>query len=405
MVEGLAAGEVQRRTADLLGNGVGRQAQHRQRHGRQTQGNDRRRFTPLFTVFLALLPEDGHIDLGEIRRRQSAGEQEQPLHHGDERRAAHVGVFHQRLMHQRLAEIAQEARNTRQRAGAAQEQHMQQRLAPAEALDVVQIQRVGVVVHHTGEEEQCQLHQRVVHHVQHRAVGGQRVMLSQQAQHRRTHGDKADLGQGGAGQNVLQVGGEHRQHRAQHHGDSAQYKQQHAPAVVARQYLTGQQQYAEDTGLGQHAAQQGGSGSGRHRMCLGQPDMHREQASLGGKAEQDAQGGGPQPATLHGGHSIMKLRDHQCAGGVIQQEQAHQRHQTAQHRDGQVGLTGVHGVGGLLLHHPHIGAEGHQLEEQEGGVQVGGQEHARREAQADQEEEIVPFQVMVSMEILRAQQG
>ena len=230
-------------------------------------------------------------------------------------------------------------------------------------------------------------------------------MLAQQAQHGRTHGDKADLGQGGAGQNVLEVGGEHRQHRAQHHGDGAQHKQQHAPAVVARQHLAGQQQYAEDAGLGQYAAQQGGGRGRGHRVGLGKPDMHREQARLGGKAEQDAQRGGPQAAALHGGHGVVQLRDHQRAGGVIQQEQAHQRYQTAQHRNGQVGLTGVHGVGGLLLHHPHIGAEGHQLEEQEGGIQVGGQEHARREAQADQEEEIVPFQVMVSMEILRAQQG
>ena len=133
--------------------------------------------------------------------------------------------------------------------------------------------------------------------------------------------------------------------------------------------------------------------------------MHREQARLGGKAEQDAQRGGPQPAALHGGHGVVQLRDHQRAGGVIQQEQAHQRHQTAQHRDGQVGLTGVHGVGGLLLHHPHIGAEGHRLEEQEGGIQVGGQEHARREAQADQEEEIVPLQMVVTVEILGTQQG
>ena len=293
VVEGVSAGEVQRRAADPLGDGVGCQPQHRQRHGGKAQGDDRQWLAPLLAGLLALLPEDSHVDFRQIRRRQSAGEQEQPLHHRDDGHAAHVGVFHQRLVHQRLAQVPQKARNTRQRTGAAQEQHVQQRLTPAEALDIVQIQRVGVVVHHTGEQEQRQLHQRVVHHVQHRAVGGQRVMLAQQADHGRAHGDKTDLGQGRAGQNVLQIGGEHRQHRAQHHGDSAQHQKQHAPVVVARQHLRRQQQNAEDTGLGQHAAQQRRSRSRSHRVGLGQPDMHREQTRLGGEAEQDAQRGGP----------------------------------------------------------------------------------------------------------------
>ena len=82
-------------------------------------------------------------------------------------------------MDQGLADIPQEARDTRQGAGPAQKQDMQQGLAPAEAPDLVQVQGVGVAVHHAGQQKQGQLHQGVVHHIQHRAVGGQGVVLPQ----------------------------------------------------------------------------------------------------------------------------------------------------------------------------------------------------------------------------------
>ena len=282
---------------------------------------------------------------------------------------------------------------------------MQQRLAPSEALDLIEIQRMGIVIDHTGEQEQRQLYQRMVQHIQHRTVGGQCVVFTQQADHGDAHGDKADLGQGGAGQNILEIGGEHRQHRAQHHGDSAQHQQQHAPCVVTGENLPGQQQDAEDTGFGQHTAEESRCRSRRDRMGFGQPDMQREQTCLGGEAEQDANGGGPQTAGRRGGAGFVQLRDHQRAGDVVQKEQAHQRHQTAQHRNGQVGFAGVHGVGSLLLHHPDIGAEGHQFKEQEGGVQVGGQEHACRKAQANQEEEVIPLELVVPMEVLGTQQS
>ena len=282
---------------------------------------------------------------------------------------------------------------------------MQQRLAPSEALDLIEIQRMGIVIDHTGEQEQRQLHQRMVHHVQHCAVGGQCVVLAQQADHGDAHGDKADLGQGGAGQNILEIGGEHRQHRAQHHGNGAQHQQQHTPCTVAGEHLAGQQQDAEDTGFGQHTAEEGRCRSRRYRMGFGQPDMQGEQTGLGGEAKQDAHRSGPQTAGLRGGAGFVQLRDHQRAGDVVQKEQAHQRHQTAQHRNGQVGFAGVHGVGSLLLHHPDIGAEGHQFKEQEGGVQVGGQKHACRKAQANQEEEVIPLELVVPMEVLGTQQS
>lgn len=92
-------------------------------------------------------------------------------------------------MDQGLADIPQEARDTRQGAGPAQKQDMQQGLAPAEAPDLVQVQGVGVAVYHAGQQKQGQLHQGVVHHIQHRAVGGQGVVLPQQGQGRRARQD------------------------------------------------------------------------------------------------------------------------------------------------------------------------------------------------------------------------
>lgn len=58
----------------------------------------------------------------------------------------------------------------------------------------------------------------------------------------------------------------------------------------------------------------------------------------------------------------------------------------------------------LLLHDPDVGAETHQLEEEERRVEVGGEKHARREAETEQEEEIVPPQVVVMAEILRREE-
>ena len=90
---------------------------------------------------------------------------------------------------------------------------------------------------------------------------------------------------------------------------------------------------------------------------------------------------------------------------MLEQEQPHQRHKTAQNSDGQIGLSGLQRLRRLLLHYPYIGAEAHKLEEQEGGLEVRRQEHAQRKAQANEEEEIVPPQVVMAPEILGRQHG
>ena len=176
--------------------------------------------------------------------------------------------------------------------------------------------------------------------------------------------------------------------------------------MLAGEKVRRDDQGTEDARLGEDAGQQG-AGRGRgHRVGLGQPDVQREHARLGRKAEEDAQRRRPQlGAVRHPGAGAGQVGDDQGAGKAVQQEQAHQGHKAAQHRDGQIGLSRVQGVGGLLLHHPGIGAEAHQFEEQEGGVQVRRQEHAHGEAQAQQEEEVVAPQMVVAPEILGRQQG
>ena len=178
MVEGMTARKVEGQTAELLRQHMGGEADNRQRHRSDAQGSLTKRRTPIFAEVLPLLPKDRHVDFGEIRRRQTAGEEEQPLHRRNRPQVAMVCVLHNGLMHQRLADIAAETGDTCQRASAAEENHMEQGLSATETANVVQVEGVGVIIHHTGEEEEHQLHQRVVHHVQHRAVGSQGVLLT-----------------------------------------------------------------------------------------------------------------------------------------------------------------------------------------------------------------------------------
>ena len=207
-------------------------------------------------------------------------------------------------------------------------------------------------------------------------------------------------------QNILEVVGEYGDSRAQHHGHRPQHQQQNTPPVLTGEDVRRDDQGAEDARLGEDAGQQG-AGRGRgHRVGLGQPDVQREHARLGRKAEEDAQRRRPQlGAVRHPGAEAGQVGDDQGARQPVQQEQAHQGHKAAQHRNGQVGFAGVQSVRRFLLHHPGVGAEAHELEEQEGGIQVRRQEHAHGEAQAQQEEEVVPPQMVVAPEILGRQQG
>ena len=161
----MTARKVEGQTAELLCQHMGGQADDGQRHRSEAQGSLTKRCTPIFAEVLPLLPKDRHVDFGQIRRRQTAGEEEQPLHRRDRPQMAVVCVLHNGLMHQRLADIAAETGDTCQRTSAAEENHVEQGLSATKAANVVKVEGVGVIIHHTGKEEEHQLHQGVVHHV------------------------------------------------------------------------------------------------------------------------------------------------------------------------------------------------------------------------------------------------
>lgn len=147
------------------------------------------------------------------------------------------------------------------------------------------------------------------------------------------------------------------------------------------------------------------TGAGGDRVRLRQPDVQREHARLGTEAEQHAQRRCPQRTAVFDGRARRaQLGDHERPRQVVKQQKPHQRHESAEHGDGQIRLSGGESALRLLLHDPDVGAETHQLEEEERRVEVGGEKHARREAETEQEEEVVPPQVVVMAEILRREE-
>ena len=136
-------------------------------------------------------------------------------------------------------------------------------------------------------------------------------------------------------------------------------------------------------------------------MCLGQPDVQREQTGLGSEAEDHQPGshryGGGGRLSAQGGTEAVEAQRAQL---MPQHEQTHQRGQTAQHSHSQVGTGGTHGTGGFFMGYPHIAGQGHDFEEDEGGVQIIGQEYAQGCTQGHQVEEVVAVAVMIVGKVL-----
>ena len=103
--------------------------------------------------------------------------------------------------------------------------------------------------------EEDHLDERVVQDMQDGPVHCQGVVLPQQTQHGGPHQDEPDLRDGRAGQGPLQVHGQHRQHRPQHHGHSAQHGQQHPPLLIMEKDGGGQHQDPVYPRLGDDAGQ------------------------------------------------------------------------------------------------------------------------------------------------------
>ena len=90
----------------------------------------------------------------------------------------------------------------------------------------------------------------------------------------------------------------------------------------------------------------------------------------------------------------------------MQQENSHQGDEAADDGHGQIGLGGADGPLGLLLDDPGEGGEGHDFKENEGRIEIGGQEDAHRRAEGQELEEVIAVAVVMMGEIVgREEQG
>ena len=335
--------------------------------------------------------EDRHEQLRHIGHSQPPGEQENILH---SLQRSSPAIFHDALVQQSLADITAKKRNPPDSQRTDEENALQQRIFPAKAPDIVQVQGMGIHVHHPGGHKQHQLYQGVVHHVQKRSMGCQYTVFRLpfypgHAQHPDSHQDETNLGHRGTGQRPLQIHREHCQQSAPQHGDHPQRQYQPAPFPVPGKQAAAQNQDTVNTRFGQNAGQQRGSRGRGHRMGLWQPDVQRESPRLGPEAEEHAGAGRiqqiPLPAVCSGGGQFA---DRQRPQLMVQQENAHEHHKPSCHRHGQVGVRRPQRRPVLLLGHPHIGGEGHYLKKDKCGVQIRGQEHSQGSPQSPQQKQV-----------------
>ena len=281
---------------------------------------------------------------------------------------------------------------------------MEQRLSPAEAADAVEVQPVQVHVHHAGAQEQAQLDEGMVHHMLERAPGRQGTLFSQQRHDREADRDKADLADGGAGKGPLEIHGEERQQGAQQHRNCPQHQQRVAEGTDAGHDVCTQDDHTEYAALGEDAGEQGRGRRRGDRVGLGQPDMQREEAGLGREAEERE----PDSSGNRGGRfgSLQRFPETvegQGADIPVEHEQAHEGGEAADDGDGQVGFRGAHGAGGFLLGHPGVAGEGHDLEEDQRGIQIIRQENAEGGTEGPEIEKPVTVAHPVVMHILRGE--
>ena len=245
---------------------------------------------------------------------------------------------------------------------------------------------MGVHVDRACCQEQHQLYEGMVHHVQECPVGCQctvfRIPLRPgQAEHPDSYQDEAYLGHGRAGQRPLQIHGAYGKHSAPQHGGRPQGQYQQAPGPVLGEQAAAQDQDAVDAGFGQDAGEQGGGGGRGHGMGLGQPDVQGEGPGLGAEAEEQAGSCGVERVfllaecrgiervfLLVGCHCTGQLLDGQRAQLVVEQEDAHEHHQAPCHRYGQVGGGSPQRRPVLLLGYPYVGGKGHDFKEDKCGI-------------------------------------
>ena len=112
----------------------------------------------MILLFRVFFHKDRHVELGHIGHGQTAGAEKDPLD-DPERPAVFPGGLHDALVQQGLADIAVEQRDAADPQGPQKERRLQQRLPPAKAPDLIQLQCFCVHEYHTRTHEEHQLEQ------------------------------------------------------------------------------------------------------------------------------------------------------------------------------------------------------------------------------------------------------
>ena len=212
-------------------------------------------------------------------------------------------------------------------------------------------------------------------HVQHHAPGGENGALLRAEGPRQgsggdAHQDKADLGHGGAGQGPLEIGGEYRQHRPQHHGDNGGRQQDQSEHPGFREHRPGGHQNAVHAHLGQKTRQQRAGGSGGHRVGLWEPHVEREHAGLGAEAQENAHTCGDNPAPIGPVERVWQGVEGQGPRLAEEQDQPHEQDQAADDRHSQIGAGGTDGFVCPFVEYPGEGAQGQDLKKDISGHEV-----------------------------------
>ena len=132
-------------------------------------------------------------------------------------------------MKQGLADISVPERDTADSQGSHQEYIMKERFFTSKTADFIQIQFVYIHENHTGSHKKHQLDQRMIHHMEQAAPHGKNVIFAEQTRHACAYQNKADLGDGRAGQCPFQVYGKQCQQGTDYHSKYAKEQNQAAP--------------------------------------------------------------------------------------------------------------------------------------------------------------------------------
>ena len=100
----------------------------------------------------------------------------------------------------------------------------------------------------------------------------------------------------------------------------------------------------------------------------------------------------------------LQILKQQRSRHTVQKKNPHQHYQTADHRNRKIGSGGPQRFLPLVMSHPHIGGQRHDLKENKGRIEISGQENAHCCAKRDQQKKIITVSVSVMSKIFSGKQ-